>query len=285
MTEELKLNGSMLKDFKAYLISEEKSQNTTEKYLRDVLGFFNFLASDKEVNKLIVTKYKELLPQRYAITSANSVIAAINNFLGWLGFSNLKIKPFKVQREIFANPQRELSMGDYHRLIKAASKKKSKRLSLIIQTICSTGIRVSELRGITFDSIQKGRCTVSCKGKSRTVLLPKDLCSELKKYCRQSNILGGVIFTTKTGKPIDRSNIWKDMKGLCCLAGISPSKVFPHNLRHLFARSYYKIEKDISRLADLLGHSSVNTTRIYIMESGNTHEKQIHRLGLVPGWQ
>ncbi|MFI3206248.1 MAG: tyrosine-type recombinase/integrase [Clostridia bacterium] len=199
----------------------------------------------------------------------------------WLGYPQFKVKPLKIQKEIYSRPERELTEREYQKLIKTAENKGNKRLSLIIQTICSTGIRVSELKYITVESLHQGRATVSCKGKNRVIFIPKELCKNLKKYIKFMNIKSGSIFVTKFGKEIDRTNIWKMMKDLCKEAKVLKSKVFPHNLRHLFARTYYKISKDISRLADLLGHSSINTTKIYMIETGTIHERQIERLNLL----
>lgn len=193
----------------------------------------------------------------------------------------LKIKPLRIQREIFAKPEKELTRDEYRRLVEAADREHNRRLSLLLQTICATGIRVSELRFITLEAIQRGRAVVDCKGKTRTVFLPVDLCRALRRYCREQGIESNVIFQTKNGKPLDRSNIWKDMKALCASAGVESGKVFPHNLRHLFARTFYGLEKDLSRLADLLGHTNITTTRIYTIESGREHAKLLDRMRLV----
>ena len=224
---------------------------------------------------------REKLAQSYLPASVNSMLAAVNGFLEWAGYPQYRVKPLKIQREIFTKPEKELSKEEYVRLVKAAEEKQNRRLALILQTICSTGIRVSELRFITLDAIKSGRAVVDCKGKNRTIFFPETLSRVLRAYCREQGIKGGIIFCTKNGKPLDRSNIWRDMKTLCSSAGVDPEKVFPHNLRHLFARTYYRMEKDLSRLADLLGHSNVTTTRIYTMESGVEHARQVDKMGLV----
>lgn len=271
---------SKLHEYEIYLWEEEKSINTVKKYIRDVKLFLEHL-QDNEISKQKLLVFKEQIIKEYAPSSVNSMIASVNNFLGFLHLKGLKLKPVKIQKKIFANPETELTAEDYKRLISAAEQSENQRISLIIQTICLTGIRVSELEYITIESLYIGRATVNCKGKQRYVLIPKELQRLLKCYCKERGIIEGIIFRTKNGKPIDRSNIWKMMKKLCQLAGVSTSKVFPHNLRHLFARTYYNIEKDISKLADVLGHSDINTTRIYIMETGKYHEKHINKLSIL----
>lgn len=267
-------------EYAGYLKSEERSSNTIAKYVRDLQAFLTFGGGDA-ITKGLVLDWKEKLIQNYAPASVNSMIAAVNSFLDWLERPECKVKPLKIQREIFARPERELTKAEYDRLVRAAQQKHNERLSLLLQTICATGIRVSELSFITVQAVQTGRAAVDCKGKCRTVFLPKELCKSLTRFCREQKITSGVVFCTASKKPLDRCNIWRDMKNLCKSAGVEQSKVYPHNLRHLFARTYYSIEKDLSRLADLLGHSSVNTTKIYTMESGRTHRRQLERMGLV----
>lgn len=270
----------LIEDFKGYLRQEEKSANTIAKYVRDLRALFSYLngeALDKE--KLL--GWKENLMKSHAPSSVNSMLAAANHFLDWKGWGEYKVKPLKMQREIFCKQERELTKNEYVRLVNAAKRKQNHRLSLLLQTICATGIRVSELSFITLEAVKTGRAVVDCKGKNRIIFLPKELCRILRHFCREENISNGVIFRTRNGIPLNRSNIWRDMKALCESAGVSREKVFPHNLRHLFAKSYYQLEKDLSRLADLLGHSNISTTRLYTMESGSEHSKQIERLGLV----
>ena len=265
-------------NFKNYLIKNEKSQSTVEKYVRDALAFCAWLG-ENALTKEKVLEYKEKLISEYSTASANSVISALNCYFEFLGRCDLKIKVFKTQRSIFADKEKELSKQEYERLLKAGEK--NERLYLLIQTICSTGIRVSELKFITVEAAESGQATVNNKGKIRIILLPKDLCKTLKKYAKKKNIKKGSIFVTRNKKPMDRSNIWKMLKALCKAARVAKEKVFPHNLRHLFARTYYKIQKDIVRLADILGHSSINTTRIYTMTTGEEHRKQIDKLNLL----
>lgn len=209
------------------------------------------------------------------------MLAAVNGLLKFIGRADLRVKPFKIQRTLFVPKEKELCRDEYMRLIEAARQQKKERLMLIVETICATGIRVSELKFITAGSVETGRAEIKCKGKLRTVFLPPKLCELLKKYIQKQKITAGAVFITRSGKHLDRSNIWREMKKLSALTSVSPKKVFPHNLRHLFARTYYSIEKDLSRLADILGHSSVNTTRIYTIESGQTHARQIERLNLI----
>lgn len=269
-----------IEGYAGYLYQEERSKHTIAKYVRDIRAFFLFLEGTK-ISKHAVLDWKEHLAATHAPSSVNSMLAAVNGFLDWAGLSSCKVKPLKIQREIFAKPERELTQSEYRRLVEAADRQQNQRLSLLLQTICATGIRVSELQFITMAAIQTGRAAVDCKGKSRTVFLPRDLCRSLLRYCREQGLECGMVFCTRGGKPLDRSNIWRDMQALCESAGVEPGKVFPHNLRHLFARTYYGLEKDLSRLADLLGHSNVSTTRIYTMESGTEHAKQLERMGLV----
>ena len=209
------------------------------------------------------------------------MLSSLMSFFSFLGWSDLKVKSLKIQRRIFDSEEKELTKAEYQRLLQAAKAKQNERLYLLLQTVCSTGIRVSELKHITVEAVVNGKAEISCKGKRRTVFLPDKLCKMLKRYIRERKITSGPVFVTKNGKPLDRSNIWSDMKKLCAAADVSEKKVFPHNLRHLFARTYYSLQKDVVRLADVLGHSSVNTTRIYTMESGETHRTQLQKLGLL----
>ncbi|MCH5204675.1 MAG: tyrosine-type recombinase/integrase [Oscillospiraceae bacterium] len=267
-------------EFKKYLIEQERSRYTIDKYIHDAKVFIEFV-NDRTINKEIVIEFKSFLGERYAASSANSMLAAVNSFLKFIGYADLRVKPFKIQRALFVPEEKELFRNEYLSLIEAAKQQKNERLVLIVETICATGIRVSELKFITVESVGTGRAEIKCKGKLRTVFLPPKLCKLLKKYIQKQKITAGAVFITRSGKQLDRSNIWRDMKKLCGLTVVPPQKVFPHNLRHLFARTYYSLEKDLSRLADILGHSNVNTTRIYTVESGQIHARQIERLNLV----
>lgn len=271
---------TLLDQYRAYLYEEEKSANTIAKYMRDLQSFFIYL-QDEPLTKENLLLWKSDLTKRYAPASVNSMLAAANSFVAWAGFPQYRVKPLKIQHSVFTKPERDLDRSEYIRLVQAAGQKQNNRLALLLQTICATGIRVSELCYITTDALCTGRITVTCKGKIRTIFLPSDLCRALRRYCRQHSIESGVIFRTRSGRPLDRSNIWHDMKALCKSADVEPEKVYPHNLRHLFAKSFYQLDKDLTRLADLLGHSNINTTRIYTMESGASHAKRLEHLGLV----
>ena len=270
-----------LEQFKQYLIEEEKSAATVEKYLRDTAAFVVFL-TEREVTKELVIEYKQkLIDAGYAVRSINSMLASINSLFSFLGWNDCKVKAIKLQRQIFCSEDKELTKAEYIRLINAAKQKKNGRLNLIIQTICGTGIRVSELQFITVEAVKRGEATVNCKGKIRTVFIVKTLKKKLLQYAEEKHITAGAIFITRTGKPVSRTNIWREMKSLCEQANVNPNKVFPHNLRHLFARTFYGIEKDIAKLADILGHSSINTTRIYIISTGDEHRKRMENMRLV----
>lgn len=276
----MKITLQQILQYEEHLINEEKSEVTIEKYIRDIKAFYRWL-DNRELTKQIVLEYKSKLVNEYAPASVNSVIAALNGFFTHNEWHGLKVKSLKLQKALFSKTEKELTKQEYERLLKAATSKKNERLNLIMQTICSTGIRVSELKYVTVEAVKQGQAQVKLKGKIRVVMFTKELCRILKKYIYEQRITAGAIFITKTGKPIDRHTIWKSMKMLCETANVAPEKVFPHNLRHLFARTFYGIQKDIVRLADILGHSSINTTRIYTIENGEMHRQQMHRLGLV----
>lgn len=265
--------------FHQYLRREEKSAATVEKYLRDVRVFCDFVGR-RAVTKDVVLDYKQYLREEgYAVRSINSMLAAVNSYLIYIGKPECRVKSLKLQKQVYCTEEKELSRGEYERLLKAAEKKE--QLRLVMQTICSTGIRVSELRFFTVEAVKHGEVVVSCKAKTRTILIPGKLRKLLLSYAERKMIRSGVIFVTRNGRPLDRKIIWAQMKGLCIAAGLNSAKVFPHNLRKLFARTFYAIEKDIAKLADILGHSSIDTTRIYIMTTGSEHRKKIERLGLV----
>ena len=226
-------------------------------------------------------EYKVQLMENYAPTSVNSILASLNSFFEHNGWHEIKLKNLKIQRRIFCQSEKELTKGEYEKLLQAAKDKNNERIYLVMQTICATGIRVSELSFITAEAVKCGQAQVKLKGKIRMIILNKDLCRVLKKYMQEQGITQGCVFVTRNGKPLDRHGIWKAMKDLCESAGVSKEKVFPHALRHLFAKTYYSLQKDIVRLADILGHSSINTTRLYTIENGDEHRRQMERLGLV----
>ena len=267
--------------FAAYLRSEERSAGTIEKYLRDVRAFARWLDRRALTRENAAAWRDALLARRRAPATINSMLSALNRFLRFLGREDCRIRFLRLQRRTFREQKREITREDYRRLLDAAGERGQKRLALLMETICSTGIRVSEVRWITLEAARQGRAEISLKGKIRTILLPAKLCRKLLKYAKERKIASGEIFLTGSGKSLSRRQIWREMKQLCALAGVEASKVFPHNLRHLFARTYYGLEKDIVRLADILGHSSVDTTRIYTMESGFTHRRQLEKMRLV----
>lgn len=275
-----KMSRRQILQFRSSLIEDEKSRATIEKYLRDLEVFFRFVG-EEDITKGLAIHYKEYLVQKYAPSSVNSMLAAVNRFFKEMQWFECIVKPLKVQRQTFRDKERELSKDEYFRLLNAAKMRNDMRLYYLMQTICSTGIRVSELKFITVQAIQSGRALVSMKGKTRMVLIPSALCRVLKRYIKERGIQKGSIFITRSGSPMDRSNILHNMKALCEMAGVDRKKIFPHNLRHLFACLFYKAEKDLSRLADLVGHSNINTTRIYTSVSGQEQARQIEQLGLV----
>ncbi len=269
-----------IKEFEIWLIENEKCKLTIEKYIHDVNVFYNFL-NGNAVNKKIVLQYKQSLIEKYKPTSVNSMLASLNAFLRFINKSAFIVKQLKIQRQIYVSEDRELTKSEFERLVRTANGTHNQRLSLIIQTICATGIRVSELQFITVEAVKKGEALVSLKGKRRTVFIVPKLREKLYKYIKEKGIESGAVFVTKCGNPMSRSNIWREMKGLCYQANVNPSKVFPHNLRHLFARTFYGIEKDIVRLADILGHTNVNTTRIYIASTGVEHCQKLQNMRLI----
>lgn len=275
------LRNKAVEDFEKFLYKEEKSENTIQKYLHDVRAFMIF-AGDSEITKETVITYKnKLINENYAVRSINSMLASINSFFAFLDWTDCKVKSIKLQRQVYCPEEKELTKAEYMRLVNTAKQKGNERLNLILQTICGTGIRVSELQFITVEAIKTGEAIVSLKGKTRNVFIVKELRKKLLRYVGEQGIKSGAIFITRTGKPMSRTNIWREMKNLCAQANVNPKKVFPHNLRHLFARTFYGIEKDIAKLADILGHSSINTTRIYIISTGTEHRQRMENIHLI----
>ncbi len=267
-------------EFKEHLILEERSEITIEKYIRDVKAFAKY-TQNSAITKETVIAYKKHLQENYAVRSVNSMLASINSLLMFLGWHDLRVKSLKLQQQVFCPEEKELTKAEYARLCRTAKRKHNERLNLILQTICGTGIRVSELQYITVEAVKQGEAVVNCKAKTRSVFIVKQLKQKLLRYAAEQNIKSGMIFVTRTGKPISRTNIWREMKALCEEANVNPQKVFPHNLRHLFARVFYGIEKDIAKLADILGHSSINTTRIYIISTGTEHRQRMENMRLI----
>lgn len=276
-TEELTRQTAAYMDF---LEQEERSPATLMQYRRDILRFLAW-GEELPLSKETVIRYKEVLQETYKATSVNAKLAALNGFLTYLGKPELRVKQLKIQRQAYCSREKELVRQEYARLVKAARGDGNERLSLVLQTLCSTGIRVSELSFITVEAVEAGEAAVSLKGKNRTVLLPEKLCKMLRRYIARRGIRSGPVFVSRNGNPLDRSYIWRQMKALCKRAGVAAKKVFPHNMRHLFARCFYAVDKDLAKLADILGHSSINTTRIYIISSGAEHRARMDQLGLV----
>lgn len=272
-------------EYMTYLRQEEKTEATRVQYLREIHAFLAWVEQENgentEVKKEHVICYKEHLQDEYRPATVNTKLAALNSFFAYTGCTGLRVKPLKIQRKVYAGKSEELTYEDYQKLVEKAKANGDLRLALIIQTICATGIRVSELRFITVEAVSRGEALIQLKGKSRTVLLPGKLRNALRKYIKKNHSKSGPVFVTKTGKPLNRSNIWRMMKNLCADAGVDSKKVFPHNLRHLFARRFYEFTHDIAKLADVLGHSCIETTRIYIVTTCSAHRKTLDSLGLV----
>ena len=268
-------------EFAVRLAEEEKSAATIEKYLRDVTAFFLWLGKKPLAKETVLLWKAELLRRGYAAVTVNAKLAALNRYLLFTGRTDCRVRPLRIQRRVFRRSERELSQREYRELIDAARSQGMERTALIMETICATGIRVSELRYITVEAAKRGESSVALKGKIRMILLPRKLCAKLLKYAKQKNITAGEIFLSPSGESLGRKRIWSDMKAVCRLTGIAPSKVFPHNLRHLFAVTYYNMCHDVAKLADVLGHSSIETTRIYLISTGREHALYLEQMKLV----
>ncbi len=275
------ITADLLNRFTAYLKNEERENSTIEKYLQNIQSFANWL-QNREVTKENLTAYKEyLIMKQYNPKTVNGIFSAINKFLVFAGWGDIKVKYLRIQRQLFRSSGRELTKAEYMKLLNKAQELGKERLSLLMQTICSTGIRVSELKYITVAAVKTGKAEISLKGKIRTILLTSKLCKKLLKYTKGQKITSGEIFLTRSGRGLGRKQIWAEMKALCRLAGVAAGKVFPHNLRHLFARTFYKVCKDVAKLADVLGHSSIETTRIYLISTGAEHLQTLNKLQLL----
>ena len=275
-----RITKSKIEAYLHYLWEMEKSPKTIEKYRRDLYGLFQMF-SGRPVQKTDLLQWKAALETQYQQSSINGKLVAVNGFLAYYGLHQWRMKLGRIQKKMFCAEEKELTKAEYFRLVKAAEQKGNERLSLVLQTICATGIRVSELQFITGQAVEKGRAEVCCKGKRRVIFLPAALQKKLKQYKRKRQHQNGPLFCTRSGCPLNRSNMWSDMKKLCQKAQVAAEKVFPHNLRHLFARIFYGMYRDLAKLADLLGHSSMETTRIYIMESGVEHKRKLEKMGLI----
>ena len=267
--------------FGQYLRQEERSAGTIEKYLRDVRAFAAWLGGTPLTKEAAALWKGGLLDQGCTPATVNSKLAAINKFFSFAGWAEFRVKPLKIQRRLFRDDSRELTRAEYLRLLETARALGRERLALLMETICATGIRVSEVQNITVEAARRGKTEIALKGKIRTILLPGKLCRKLLKYARQRQIASGKIFLTKGGRGMSRGQIWAEMKALCQEAGVAASKVFPHNLRHLFARTFYKAYRDVAKLADVLGHSSLETTRIYLISTSAEHAVMLEGLHLL----
>ena len=279
---EKRITDTMLEEYKKYLYEQEKSEATIQKYMCDLKKLVQFVGN-KELTKLLAIQYKDYLKENYdyKTSSINSYLVAANRFFEFMGWYEFRVKTFKLQKETFMPQSNELAKQEYKKLVETAFDNGKTRIGMIMQTICATGIRVSELSAITVSSVKKGIANIYNKGKERIILIPRNLQVKLLSYIRKQRIKHGIVFKTSRGRAVDRTWIWREMKKLCAIADVSREKVFPHNLRHLFARTFYSIYKDISKLADILGHSSVETTRIYLKESYMEHKKKIEKMNLI----
>ena len=276
------LTPQLIEDYLRRLAEDERGAATIDKYRRDLLRFYEFLPPDKAVDKAVVLSWKEqLVARKYASSSVNVMLASVNGLLTFAGRPEWRAKFLKRQRAAFCDERRELRRAEYEKLVETACREKKTRLTLMMETICSTGIRVSELAFVTVEAVRAGRAELMLKGKCRRILFPAALVRKLSRYAAERRIARGPIFTDKTGSPVSRHRVWYEMKKLGARAGVAASKVFPHNLRHLFARTFYALERDLSKLADLLGHSSVETTRLYIITAGVEHLRQLDKMKLV----
>ena len=276
------LTPQLIEDYLRRLAEDERGAATIDKYRRDLLRFYEFLPPDKAVDKAVVLSWKEqLVARKYASSSVNVMLASVNGLLTFAGRPEWRAKFLKRQRAAFCDERRELRRAEYEKLVETACREKKTRLTLMMETICSTGIRVSELAFVTVEAVRAGRAELMLKGKCRRILFPAALVRKLSRYAAERRIARGPIFTDKSGSPVSRHRVWYEMKKLGARAGVAASKVFPHNLRHLFARTFYALERDLSKLADLLGHSSVETTRLYIITAGVEHLRQLDKMKLV----
>ena len=275
------IDSEQLIQFRRRLEEEERSGATVEKYLRGVEQFAAFLEGGA-VTKAAAARWKErLLAEGQSPSTVNGKLTALDRFLAFAGWEECRVRHLKVQRRLFRESSRELTREEYGRLVGAARAAGKERLELLLESVCATGVRVSEVKYLTVEAARRGKAEISLKGKIRTILLPGKLCRKLLKYAGRRKIASGEIFLTRGGKSLDRRQIWAEMKALCKKAGVAPSKVFPHNLRHLFARTFYRVCRDVARLADVLGHSSIETTRVYLISTGAEHARALERLRLI----
>ena len=275
------LTNNEIQNFWNHLDEEERSAATKEKYCRDIVSFQRFLSGEEVTKEKVVSYKRHLLELGYAERSVNSMLAAINSLFQFLGWYECRVKAIRLAPEIYRPEEKELTQKEYERLVQTATKQGKEQIAMILQTICGTGIRIGELQFITVEAVKRGEARVNSKGKIRKVFIVSELRALLQEYIKKHRIRSGAVFITRTGQPVNRTSVWRSMKKLCKDAKVNPTKVFPHNLRHLFARVFYKMEKDIAKLADILGHSSINTTRIYIISTGKEHQRKMEKMGLI----
>lgn len=281
MDSEYRITPELAERFRGHLVREERSAATIGKYLRDLAALTRFLGGTPVTKEGVVAWKENLVGRGYAVASINSMLVAVNSFFGFCQWQEFRVKLLRTQRRCFRDRDRELTKEEYRRLVQTARSRGDERLCLLLQAICSTGIRVSEHRFLTVEALRSGRAVIASKGKRRTIFMPPELCGALLRYCGRRGVASGPVFTTRTGRPMDRSQIWAKMKTLCQSARVDPHKVFPHNLRHLFAVTFYRLDKDIVRLADVLGHASIETSRIYTCTTGTEHIRALSRLQLL----
>ena len=278
---EYRITAEQITDFAKHLRQAERSSGTIENYLRHVRAFAAWLGGGPVTKEAAADWKAHLISEGYCPSTINAMLGGLNRFLTFAGWQECQVKALRLQRQLFRDDNRELTRAEYDRLIAAAHAMGRERLALLMETICATGIRVSEVKYLTVEATERGRAEIALKGKIRTILIPGKLRRKLLKYARKNKTASGEIFLTRNGKGISRKQIWAEMKAICEKAGVAPSKVFPHNLRHLFARTFYKVCRDVAKLADVLGHSSIETTRIYLISTGTEHASLLERLGLV----
>lgn len=269
-----------IEEFGRYLEENEKAASTVSRYMKEVQDFAAFLEG-RAPEKTLLLEYRSRLHLRCRARTVNRKLSAIHSYLKYTDCADCRVKFLKVQKKAFLEDNRELTPEEYSRLLETAKRKGNWRLYYVMMTICSTGIRIGELRYITAEAVRKGRAEIALKGKVRLILIPRELQMRLEGYMRKERITSGPVFCSRYGNPLDRSNVCREMKNLCEAAGISAQKVFPHNLRHLFARSFYQVEKDLAHLADVMGHSSIETTRIYVTASARDYECTLNRMHLI----
>ena len=279
--KKLLITPQAVRRFASGLRAGERSEETVARYTRALRQYAAWLDGAPANRENALAWRESLSASGRSAAGINVDVAAINSFFSLEGADSERIRPLRVQRRLFRPAERELTRGEYARLVAAAREVGRERTELLLEAMCSTGVRVGEVRCLTVEAARAGRAEIRLKGKVRVVLLPRSLCRKLLDWAKKTGRRAGALFVTRSGRPMCRGQIWAEMKSLCAGAGVEPSKVFPHNLRHLFARAFYRVSRDIARLADVLGHSSIETTRIYLLTTSAEHEKTLERMGLI----